>query len=68
MYTVGETDKAIRLFLGLLHGAPTSSTAYDISLNGNLLLQEESAADKAFLEDFRLSLEVGISRTGLSCS
>ncbi|KAL5534350.1 hypothetical protein ACEPAG_812 [Sanghuangporus baumii] len=64
MYTVGETEKAIRLFLGLLHGSPASSAAYDISLNDNLLLQEDSGADKAFLEDFRLSFEHFIATSG----
>lgn len=58
MYTVGETEKAMRLFLGLLKGSPAPSAAYDINLNDHMQPQEDVGADKAFLEDFRLTFEV----------
>ena len=59
MYTVGETEKAIRLFLGLLRGSQASSSPYDANLN-DFHLQSEAERDKAFLEDFRLAFEVTI--------
>ncbi|EJD04067.1 uncharacterized protein FOMMEDRAFT_106503 [Fomitiporia mediterranea MF3/22] len=64
MYTVGETETAVRLFLGLLRGSPTSSVSYDMSIADHVPLQEDTGVDKAFLEDFRLSFEHFIATSG----
>ncbi|KAI5123549.1 hypothetical protein M0805_003369 [Coniferiporia weirii] len=64
MYTVGETEKAIRLFLGLLRGSFTSSSSYDLPPVDQLQAQEEASADKAFLEDFRLAFQHFIAIAG----
>ncbi|KAH8120206.1 ER-golgi trafficking TRAPP I complex 85 kDa subunit-domain-containing protein [Phellopilus nigrolimitatus] len=63
MYTTGETEKAMRLFLGLLRGSPSLSSSYDIVSNGRQE-QEDANVDKAFLEDFRLAFQHFIVTAG----
>ncbi|THH11203.1 hypothetical protein EW145_g824 [Phellinidium pouzarii] len=62
MYTIGETEKAIRLFLGLLRGSPAPSSSYDIAINDHQA--QDVNADKAFLEDFRLAFQHFIATSG----
>ena len=58
MYTVGETERAIRLFLGLLRRSRPHTSSYDIVLSDHDDVYDGTDADKAFLEDFRLAFQV----------
>lgn len=58
MYTVGETERAIRLFLGLLRRSRPHTSSYDIILSDHDDVHDGTDADKAFLEDFRLAFQV----------
>ena len=65
MYTTGETEKAIRLFLGLLRGssapsASSASSASDIPLGDQIQTDGSVDVDKVFLADFRQAFEVRI--------
>lgn len=69
MYSIGETEKAVRFFLGLLRSSDSSTLSagpgsYDITLNGAVEPalktseeEEKSNFDKVFLEDFRLAYQ-----------
>ncbi len=63
MYTTGETEKAMRYFLGLLKGSNHSvpSTEGQIA-EVDLRAQEDVNLDKIYLEDFRVAFQVCYNR------
>lgn len=64
MYTIGETENAIRLFLGLLHGSAPSILPYDMAIQDRSTIEQMNEnVDKVYLEDFRDSFQV----TSLLC-
>ena len=80
MYTTGDVEGAVKLFLGLLKGTSSGSPSLSLpgpamGLNGVVaapLAQEAQVnLDKVFLEDFRVAFAVsqplGILRLMLSC-
>ena len=58
MYKTGETEQAIRLFLGLLKESLPISVSSDLNYGTVASETIEADTDKTFLEDFRLALEV----------
>lgn len=67
LYTTGDVEGAVKLFLGLLRG--TSSGLSSLSLRGPIMGQNGAVPiptqetqvnlDKIFLEDFRVAFKVG---------
>lgn len=55
MYSTGETEKAMRYFLGLLKGSN-----HRITVEGQMAdaAQEDVNYDKIYLEDFRVAFQV----------
>ena len=60
MYSSGETEKAIRLFLGLLRG---STHSIEIDTIENIPSEVENI-DKIYLDDFKDIFQVFTSRPG----
>lgn len=59
MYNTGETEKAVRLFLGLLRGRSPFPLSYELTVQGiDTVQQDEAKVDKVYLEDFRDALQV----------
>lgn len=65
MYSSGETEKAIRLFLGLLRG----STNEISMIATESLLSEGENIDKIYIDDFRDIFQViRLAQESCSCS
>ena len=58
MYKTGETEQAVRLFLGLLKESLPISVSSDLNFGAVAPGSTEADTDKTFLEDFRLAFEV----------
>ncbi len=59
MYTTGETEKAMRYFLGLLKGSNHSVPSTEGQRTEvDLRAQEDVNLDKIYLEDFRVAFQV----------
>lgn len=58
MYQMGETEQAVRLFLGLLKESLPISVSSDLNFGTVAQGSTEADTDRTFLEDFRLAFEV----------
>ena len=60
MYTTGETEQAVRLFLGLLKESTPIPIPTDAKYIQSPQEPIEASTDRTFLEDFRMAFEVRI--------
>ncbi|KAI0788537.1 ER-golgi trafficking TRAPP I complex 85 kDa subunit-domain-containing protein [Abortiporus biennis] len=67
LYTTGDTEGAVRHFLELLQGSPTTSRVALVGLgvsNGDLSSEGPVSTDKVYLEDFRVAFKHFIDTEG----
>ncbi|TFY57186.1 hypothetical protein EVJ58_g7180 [Rhodofomes roseus] len=57
LYTTGDTEGAVRFFLGLLRGAsdPSASLSDEDRAVGKAAVEDQFTTDKVYLEDFRVA-------------
>ncbi|KAH9937068.1 ER-golgi trafficking TRAPP I complex 85 kDa subunit-domain-containing protein [Fomitopsis serialis] len=56
LYTTGDTENAVRYFLGLLRGGSDLSTSLsDEGADGKARFEDQITTDKVYLEDFRVA-------------